>query len=656
MKTNIYFYTFLILFSFKNYAQSQNDQAVDSVLIKLNTFETPDEKVNFLSTQVSTLRYSPQTFSYIRKSEEIALDAASNKLLANTYYYYANYYYYNSKLDSSFLYIEKTKPLIEDKEQPLLRAFLASTEGGVYALKGNMPRSIASTLESKALLDKANTAQLSVMDRQRYKRMVLSITNSLANYYNDNEDYDKALEYYNEGFQLAIKDSLFIPAGVFIGNKGDLLLKKEQYQEALNAFIQGKELKIKGNAPMRMLSVSDLNVGIAYIYLNDYGQAQKYLDQTVSYYEKTNNVARLSEAIYHRGNLYLEKKEFLKAAKDCEISKKLAEKEQIIEYISDACDCLHTAFSELGNNKLALINYKEHIAARDKIFNKKNIQKQTEQELKYEFNKTQELKDAELKVLKLEAEKTYKEKQSYLIIGIISLIATGLIGFFLYRIFNKNKLLAKQKTLLEATIDEKNALLKETHHRVKNSFQIVSSLLYLQSENIEDKEAQLAIKEAQNRVRSMVLIHQKLYNKDQLVGINTKEYIEDLTQDIFESHQFTKLPINYSLEVTPMILDIETITPIGLILNELITNVLKHAFDEVDAQSKIHIAFEEQGKNLLLKVSDNGKGMAAEIKEKSFGIKLIKALSKKLKATLIYGGAEPKGTLATLEITRFKVL
>jgi two-component sensor histidine kinase len=259
-------------------------------------------------------------------------------------------------------------------------------------------------------------------------------------------------------------------------------------------------------------------------------------------------------------------------------------------------------------------------------------------------------------ITKQALEKKQIEQKVYIIIAITGLLLAILLGFFYYKNKKKNNLLAKQKVLLEATIDEKNALLKETHHRVKNSFQIVSSLLYLQSENIQDKEAQIAIREAQNRVRSMVLIHQKLYNKDQLVGINTKEYIEDLTQDIFESHQFTKLPINYSVDVAPMILDIETITPIGLILNELITNVLKHAFDEVDAQSKIHIAFEEQGKNLLLKVSDNGKGMAEDIKEKSFGIKLIKALSKKLKATLIYNGAEPKGTLATLEITRFKVL
>ena len=105
-----------------------------------------------------------------------------------------------------------------------------------------------------------------------------------------------------------------------------------------------------------------------------------------------------------------------------------------------------------------------------------------------------------------------------------------------------------------------------------------------------------------------------------------------------------------------MILGIETITPIGLILNELITNVLKHAFDNVDDQSKMHITFKEQGEHLILKVSDNGKGMSDAIKESSFGIKLIKALSKKLKATLTYSKAEPNGTSATLEISRFQVL
>jgi two-component sensor histidine kinase len=227
--------------------------------------------------------------------------------------------------------------------------------------------------------------------------------------------------------------------------------------------------------------------------------------------------------------------------------------------------------------------------------------------------------------------------------------------FFLFKNRKKNILLAKQKKLLEATVDEKNVLLKETHHRVKNSFQIVSSLLYLQSENMEDKEGQIAIKEAQNRVRSMVLIHQKLYNKDQLVGINTEEYIHDLTKDIFESHQSSD-KISYSLDVEPLVLDIESITPIGLILNELITNVLKHAFDQITPESHMNIQFGKEGDALRLEVSDNGLGMSSEIKESSFGIKLMKALAKKLKASLKFEALAPNGTSAVLHIQRYTVL
>ena len=262
--------------------------------------------------------------------------------------------------------------------------------------------------------------------------------------------------------------------------------------------------------------------------------------------------------------------------------------------------------------------------------------------------------DTERKVRELDKQAA-AQKLLYLILGSIAVVLS-ILTFYFVRNRKKNKLLAQQKKLLESTLDEKNVLLKETHHRVKNSFQIVSSLLYLQSENIEDQEAQLAIREAQNRVRSMVLIHQKLYNKDQLVGIDTKEYFSDLTKDIFESHHSQKNEMSYELNVQPMVLDIETITPVGLILNELITNVLKHAFVETKTSQKMHIDFGREGDHLILKVSDNGKGMPEKIRESSFGIKLMRALAKKLKATLNFSQSVPHGTVATLSISRFKVL
>ncbi len=310
---------------------------------------------------------------------------------------------------------------------------------------------------------------------------------------------------------------------------------------------------------------------------------------------------------------------------------------------------MYSAYKSTGSYSQFLENYELFEDARETIFNDKNIKKQTQQEMQFEFNKTSALKNAEIVAQK-------KESQLYSILSGVGFLFAAFLGFFFYKNRKKNKILAKQKKLLEATVDEKNVLLKETHHRVKNSFQIVSSLLYLQSENIEDKEAQIALREAQNRVRSMVLIHQRLYSKDQLVGIDSKEYLEALTKDIFEMHQFKKELLPYKLNIESLVLSIETITPIGLILNELIVNVLKHAYEIITPESILSIDFRKKNDELILKVIDNGKGFEDEIKDTSFGIKLMNALSKKLKASLDYNSSLSNGTEVILNIKKFEIL
>ena len=302
--------------------------------------------------------------------------------------------------------------------------------------------------------------------------------------------------------------------------------------------------------------------------------------------------------------------------------------------------------------KLGLELSKEYQKTKDSIFSAEKDKNLSDALQKYETEK----KDAQLQLLKVESEKKEQQNRLFLVLTIAGLCIAGLLGFFGYKNKQKNKTLAKQKKLLEATLDEKNTLLKEVHHRVKNSFQIVSSLLYLQSENIEDQEAKVAIKEAENRVRSMVLIHQKLYSKDELVGINTKDYFQDLTKDIFESHQFQDNPISYDLNVEPIVLDLETITPMGLILNELIVNALKHAFEIVKDNSLLKISLSKKDNQLLLKVKDNGKGFHGDVKQTSFGIKLMNALSKKLKATIDYNSQPNDGTEVIMSIKKFNVL
>ncbi|MBO3115523.1 hypothetical protein J4050_02120 [Winogradskyella sp. DF17] len=296
------------------------------------------------------------------------------------------------------------------------------------------------------------------------------------------------------------------------------------------------------------------------------------------------------------------------------------------------------------NSKNALVN---------DIRKKETLQKVTELEVKYETEK----KANELQLLKAENATKEKAKQLYLILALSGLIIAALFALFAYKLKKQKLVLAHQKKDLEKTINEKNVLFKEIHHRVKNSLQVVSSLLFLQSQNIIDSQAKEAIKDAQNRVRSLTLIHQKLYSKKHLVGVETKDYITDLVQDIFSSHQLESQHLNTELDVENIILNIDSLTPIGLILNELIVNVLKHAFKDNSKDNKLLINFYKNNGSLILKVDDNGIGYnEANGRKNSFGLKLINSLSKKLDATFTIKAKTTEGTEAQLIINDFDII
>ncbi|MEP2937459.1 MAG: histidine kinase dimerization/phosphoacceptor domain -containing protein [Gilvibacter sp.] len=396
----------------------------------------------------------------------------------------------------------------------------------------------------------------------------------------------------------------------------------------------------------KQLKTPNLHLPINFLLLqNDSPEAIENLEQIIKQSDSLNNFNALSFCTQALSSALLKNNKPLEAIPYLERTiSKLDSANYMFSHTGER-DLLQQAYLMAGNYEKAYDVLADQKKVEDSLRNSEVLSKIADFEVKYDTQEKQRIVDQQ------------KAQQKILRIVLFSGLALLLlVSLFLYKIRQKNKILAKQKQLLEVTVDEKNVLLKETHHRVKNSFQIVSSLLYLQSEAIEDKEAQIAIKEAQNRVRSMVLIHQKLYNKDQLVGINTQEYFDDLVKDIFESHQFEATPITYNTQIESMILDVETITPIGLILNELITNVLKHAFPSPSLNDKMELRFNKKGDNLILEIEDNGIGMTDNIQDSSFGIKLMKALSKKLKASIQYPPTQAKGTLVQLEITRFTTL
>ena len=198
---------------------------------------------------------------------------------------------------------------------------------------------------------------------------------------------------------------------------------------------------------------------------------------------------------------------------------------------------------------------------------------------------------------------------------------------------------------LQKSIKEKEMLLKEIHHRVKNNLMIISSLLNLQSGYIKDENSKLIFMESQNRARSMALIHERLYQSTDLKNIDFGEYIQTLANDLYNTYVMDQNLIKMNIETDKLNLDIDTSIPLGLILNELVTNSLKHAFSPGE-KGTINITFKRQDNKYILEVKDNGKGLPKNMEYNtagSLGLSLITNLSEQIDADLEYIGKS--GTL-----------
>ena len=186
--------------------------------------------------------------------------------------------------------------------------------------------------------------------------------------------------------------------------------------------------------------------------------------------------------------------------------------------------------------------------------------------------------------------------------------------------------------LIRQSLEEKELLLKEIHHRVKNNLQIISSLLNLQSRAIEDTHALEMLADSQNRVKSMALIHEKLYQSEDLARVDFADYIQTLASSLFQSYQMST-KIRLRVEVQDVMLGIDQAIPCGLIVNELVSNALKHGFVDGD-DGTVAVRFESvEGGRVALHVEDDGVGIAESIDvqtTESLGLNLVSILVSQL--------------------------
>jgi two-component sensor histidine kinase len=213
----------------------------------------------------------------------------------------------------------------------------------------------------------------------------------------------------------------------------------------------------------------------------------------------------------------------------------------------------------------------------------------------------------------------------------------------------EKELLASEQQL-RRSLAEKESLLKEIHHRVKNNLQIVSSLLYLQEDDMQNDKGVEILRESQNRVKSMALIHEQLYGTSDLARIDFGRYIQGLTANLFEVYGIDPNRIRLDVRADDIALGIDMAVPCGLIINELVSNSLKHAFTpEIGGTIEVAVNNLRNGRMEIV-VADDGIGIAgetAEAEKKTLGLRLVDTLTAQLDGRL---------ELQTSEGTRFSIL
>lgn len=304
--------------------------------------------------------------------------------------------------------------------------------------------------------------------------------------------------------------------------------------------------------------------------------------------------------------------------------------------------------SEKGNSDKAILRFKEYMTLRDSIStNEKEMQLINQQVAIDIENKDIEIgeKNRQLQNSKINEEKQ-KAFRAYLMAGLVVLIILILFLFYAnknskkreFELYQKNDRIQQQNKLIESSLKEKETLLREIHHRVKNNLQIISSVINLQTDKISDDKLRDILNELKLRISSIALTHQMLYQKESVSTVSIYDYLQNLVTQIVESYDGNKIKVDVNIEQTNFILNIDTAIPLGLLVNEIITNSFKHAFANMQS-GRINISVKTIGKSVELIIKDNGKGLPENYlemmkKSKSLGFELITILVEQLNAKL----------------------
>ena len=638
------------------YAEEGNDSTTIVIQQALDMASNPEEQImaythiNNYALSIEYMGRSAEAEEYLDlliefgekvKNDSLAIIAISDK---------TQLYINSGRINEALEMALKAQQKYSNKTSPHLTVFLNLNLATIYSISG--------------ALDSASTYYFKVLriaEAREFIEIESQALNGLINLAGIQGEYDKALDYADRALEIGkiLQDTMSIAsdhlAMAFIYNarsstdiaqENDWINAQEYTEKALEYGL------IAGNPAF--IATCHLNLGIILLGQGHYTESHIHISEALHIssligdkYTETIASIQLSK-IYNQITLtstsfYVENApdNIPQAAIDyAEHAYLLIDSFGINEVKVDVYDALCLAYANIGDSKKAYQIFQEYGAFNDSTAYAAQDEIIAETEAQFQNEKKQ------IEIDHLNQEKKRDARLLYTaVIGISVLLLLGVIILYFYRqkqranktLGEQNDLISDQKETLGKQNQEKELLLKEIHHRVKNNLQIVSSLLDLQRKKLDNSEGSAIFEEGKGRIRSMALIHQKLYQNENMVGINFKEYVQELSTEILASltNNFPKIDININHAIT---FDIDTAIPLGLMLNELLTNACKYVYNHTP-NGLLSIQLEQEDDNYILQIKDNGQGLPHDFnfqKTRSLGLRLVRRLSKQLLGKSVY--------------------
>ncbi len=598
--------------------------------------------------QVLYWHFNNRTDSIHYYARLLAKEAEAKRVpigLSRSYNMSGRQYMRESQLDSAAYYFEKAHKVAVDLGEELQASMIMANLGIVRYNLGDFEGALESFLVRLRMVEKI----------PRLKKSEANWLNNIAGVYTRLNRDSLAIVYARKSLRIRqelnevreVVGSMITLSAVYV----DAEMFDSSYYYSKKAFHLSRSINNE------LTTVQALNNMALYFERQEAGDLDSaiyYMNTGIRLAQKQGFTTDLANFQLNLSKIYNQRENYRKALETASGAAAYYEETGLKRELSIAKGNLADAYEGLGRYKEANEVLRGHYTLRDSLFNIDKSEAISELQIEYETEKKNQ--QIALQESQLETSAAIISRQS--LVRNIAIGGAAVLILVVILIYRNNRLktqaaqeISEKNVQLGKALSERESLLKEIHHRVKNNLQVIASLLYLQSDKTDDVSVKKLLEEGQGRVRSMALIHQKLYENDDLKHIPFEDYLSELVGEIKKTFGAAAEGVDLHIEAKNIQFDVDTAVPLGLIINELSTNAFKYAYTDKMGGALFSVKLEQNEGQYEMTVSDNGTGIPDEAlnatQSSSLGLRLTRMLSDQLEGEYTFDNKE--GTSFTLK-------